>query len=105
LHITQQLLGALSKSAYFNSSCFAIPANFTYGNESRTDNKLRGAGTANWDMSLFKDIPVQESMSLDFRVEAFNLFNRVQFGNPVTTLGSSTFGRRCIQGLRATPAC
>jgi hypothetical protein len=87
-----RLGGAGSSSTYFNTGCFTNPSNFTYGNESRTDNALRTPGVANWDMSLYKNIPIHENMSFDFRVEAFNLFNRVQFGAPNTQRGSSTFG-------------
>jgi hypothetical protein len=43
-------------------------------------------------MALFKDFSVTEKATLDFRVEAFNLFNRVQFSNPDTGLGDGTFG-------------
>jgi outer membrane receptor protein involved in Fe transport len=78
---------------YFNTACFTTPANFTYGNESRTDNQLRTPGAANWDMSLFKDFPVHESMAFDFRVEAFNIFNRAQFGSPNSSVGNPQFGQ------------
>ncbi len=90
--IYNRLGGAGSHSTYFNTACFKAPSYFTYGNESRTDNTMRTPGIANWDMALYKKIPVYESMSLNFRVEAFNLFNRVQFGVPNTQLGSSTVG-------------
>ena len=87
-----RLGGAGSTSTYFNTACFTVPANFTFGNESRTDNALRQPGQANWDMSLFKDVPITEKAQFEFRAEAFNIFNRVQFGPPVTTVGSSTEG-------------
>ena len=80
-------------SKYFNTSCFVAPPNFVYGNESRTDNKLRTPGAANWDMSLFKDVPIHENTTFDFRVEAFNMFNRVQFGSPNSFLGNPQFGQ------------
>ena len=70
---------------------------FQYGNESRTDNTLRGPGQANWDMSLYKDIPINENMKFNLRVEAFNLFNRVQFGNPNTSVGNALFGNITTQ--------
>lgn len=79
-------------NGYMNASCFSIPSNFVYGTESRTDNALRTPGAANWDMSVFKNIPVHESMALDFRVEAFNVFNRVQFGAPNSSVGNPQFG-------------
>jgi hypothetical protein len=79
-------------SGYFNKSCFNLPPLFKFGNESRTDNQLRTPGIANWDLSLFKTIPIHESVALDFRVEAFNLFNRVQFASPNTQQGNTAFG-------------
>lgn len=79
-------------SKYLNTACFTAPAAFKFGNESRTDSQLRGPGVANWDISLFKQFPIHENVVLDFRVESFNSFNRVQFGNPDLTRGSSTFG-------------
>ncbi len=89
--MASRLGGAGSKSTYFNTACFTTPGLFTFGNESRTDNALRQPGIANFDFSVFKKIPL-EKVVFDFRVEAFNLFNRVQFGAPVTTAGSSTEG-------------
>ena len=90
--IYNRLGSAGSTSTYFNTACFAVPPLFTFGNESRTDNQLRQPGIANWDLSLYKSVPIHEKAALEFRVEAFNLFNRVQFGSPVQTLGSATFG-------------
>jgi Carboxypeptidase regulatory-like domain/TonB dependent receptor len=89
-----------NEPAYFQTACFqsqtvassTIFNPFTFGNESRTDNTLRTPGTANWDMSLFKNIPIHESASFEFRVEAFNLFNRVQFGQPNVSVGNTAFG-------------
>ena len=60
--------------------------------ESRTDNSLRTPGAANWDMSLYKSFPVHEAMIFDFRVEAFNIFNRVQFASPNSSVGNAQFG-------------
>jgi hypothetical protein len=85
-------IGGAGSSPYFNTTCFVTPGNFKFGNESRTDNAIRTPGIANWDISLFKQFPIGEKVNLDFRVESFNIFNRVQFGNPDTTRGSGTFG-------------
>ena len=90
--MAKRIGGAGSTSTYFNTACFTVAPNFTFGNESRTDNKLRQPGQANWDMSLYKDLPITEKAQFEFRAEAFNVFNRVQFGPPVTTVGSSTEG-------------
>ena len=79
-------------NAWFNSVCYSAPAAFTFGTESRTDPNLRSAGVANWDFAAFKDTHLTERFVLQFRAEIFNLFNRVQFAPPNTTVGSSTFG-------------
>ena len=69
---------------WFNTSCFSQPAAFIFGTESRTDPNLRGPGIANYDLALFKRTAITERSNLEFRVESFNLFNRVQFGPPNT---------------------
>jgi hypothetical protein len=86
--------GGSIANPYFNVSCFVSPDRFTFGNESRTDNALRLPGVANWDLALFKETHVTERVTFIFRVEAFNLFNRVQFGGPNTSVGilSTTTG-------------
>jgi len=80
---------------YFNTGCFTVPAAYTFGNESRSDPDLRGPGINNFDFALFKRTQLTERVNLTFRVETFNLFNRVQFGMPgrtQTTAAVSTFG-------------
>jgi hypothetical protein len=79
---------------WFNTSCFVQPAAFTFGDESRLDPTLRAPGVADWDAAVYKSFPVNRdgTMNVQFRAEAFNLFNRVQFGYPGLTQGSSNFG-------------
>jgi hypothetical protein len=98
-------VGGCSKSApaggraqlneWFNTACFAAPADFTFGNEPRTDPSLRGDGVKNFDFSVFKRTKFgpDEKLGLEFRTEFFNLFNRTQFAPPNTSLGSATFGQ------------
>ncbi len=38
-----------------------------------------GPGILNFDVELGKNVPITESKSLDFRIEAFNVFNHAQF--------------------------
>jgi hypothetical protein len=40
---------------------------------------LRSGGMQNWDMSLFKNIPMGERYSIQLRLEAFNAFNHPNF--------------------------
>ncbi|HXJ38274.1 MAG TPA: hypothetical protein VNH18_03285, partial [Bryobacteraceae bacterium] len=87
-------------SGWFNTACFTAPARFTFGSEGRTDPQLRGPGVANYDFSVFKRTAVTERVNLEFRAEAFNLFNRVQFGSPnlqQSTAANNTFGQITTQ--------
>jgi hypothetical protein len=52
----------------------------------------RAQGINNWDFSASKVTPVTEEVSVDFRGEFFNLFNRVQFAPPNTSFGGASFG-------------
>jgi hypothetical protein len=77
---------------WFNTVTVSAPAPFTFGNVSRTINVF-APGIANWDVSLFKDLPIHERANLQFRAEFFNVFNRANFAPPDTTLGDKTFGQ------------
>jgi hypothetical protein len=80
-------------NGWFNASCFTNSGQWEFGNEPRVDPKLRAAGINNWDMALFKKTTIREGIGLEFRAEAFNLFNRVQFAAPSTDVNSpATFG-------------
>lgn len=95
--VQSRLGDSFSPQKYFNTSCFTAPGNFQFGNESRTDNVLRAPGIANFDLALFKDTHITERLILQLRVESFNLFNRVQFGAPNTSLGSAQVGQITTQ--------
>jgi hypothetical protein len=77
---------------WFNIAAFAQPAAFTFGSESRTDPVLKAAGIANYDFTVVKNTALTERFKLEFRTEFFNLFNRVQFADPGTSLGNPQFG-------------
>jgi hypothetical protein len=77
---------------WFNTACFSSPLAFTFGSETRLDSQVRAAGMANYDFALFKTTAITERINLQFRTEFFNLFNRVQFAPPNTTVGNSAFG-------------
>jgi len=52
------------------------------GPETRaTRDRLRSGGMQNWDMSLFKNIPIHERVSLQMRLEAYNIFNHANFND------------------------
>ena len=73
---------------WFDTSAFATPAQYTFGNSGR--NILTGPGFHNIDAGLSRTISLIEGSSLEIRAEAFNVFNTPQFGLPNATLGQST---------------
>jgi hypothetical protein len=70
------------------SQCLPVGQN---GNLSR--NAFRGPAFKDVDLSLVKDTKLGERVNLQFRAEAFNLFNRVNLYNPVGDMGSQFFGQ------------
>ena len=74
---------------WFDPLAFNSPGQYTYGNSGR--NILTGPGTQEVDLSLFKNFAFssQESRRLQFRAEAFNVFNTPQFNNPNAQIGYS----------------
>ncbi len=76
---------------YFNTSVFAPNAVGTFGNTGK--NILRGPGYFNTDAALLKNIQVTNRFSGQFRAEAFNLFNNVNFMNPGSTVTNTGFGQ------------
>ncbi len=54
---------------------------------------LFGPRYLNFDFSTLKRTRLSERTDLEFRAEIFNLFNTVNFDNPVTNINSASFGR------------
>ena len=97
-------------NGWFNTACFSVPnggfvasnpatdpgLKWQLGNEPRVDPDLRAQGINNWNLAISKSTPIQGRVNLTLRAEAFNLFNRTQFGPPnttVTTAATSTLGK------------
>ena len=79
-------------SPYFNvtpigtsGSAFGRPAKGTFGDLKR--HALRGPGWWNVDASLFKRFKIKGESNLEFRVEAQNVFNHINLGNPDAEIG------------------
>ena len=69
----------------FNTSAFSPETLGQLGNASRRF--FYGPGISNFDMTLTKLLPLTESKSLEFRLEAFNVFNHAQFYGPASVDG------------------
>jgi hypothetical protein len=80
----------LNGKQWLNTSALPLPATYTYGNEGRDD--LVGPGYTDVDLSAYKDFPIKEKFTMQFRGEFFNLFNHTNYSLPNTTVQSSTFG-------------
>ena len=78
---------------WFDATAFTGPALYQYGNSGR--NILRGPGTKQVDLSLFKSFALSEGggRRVQFRAEAFNAFNTPQFNNPDARIGFAGVGR------------
>jgi hypothetical protein len=93
--------GRISGSAYdrlnrwFDTSAFSQPDPFTFGNASPRINDIRTHYSNNSDLSLFKEFRALpgERVRIQFRAEALNALNRVQFSAPNTTVTNVAFGR------------
>jgi len=69
---------------------FTDPGLDTIGNSGR--NSTFGPHLFNTDMSLMKNVPLYERVTLQFRMDAFNAFNHINFGTPNGTIDSSNAG-------------
>ena len=106
------LSGSRSKAEklneWFNTAAFAFNAPGTFGNSGR--DILRGPGVATLDFALSKAFPLRfghfaETQRVDFRAEAFNIFNHANFHNPDNTITDPTFGQilRTTKGSAGDP--
>lgn len=80
-------------SHWFNYNDYVQPATGTIGDQHI--NQLFGPHQTRFDMSLFKDFPIRESIRLQFRAEIFNLLNQVNFNTPnasIAFLGANSAG-------------
>jgi hypothetical protein len=85
------LKSGILQEAHVND--FSAPPSFTYGNSPRLLGSLRDDGMVDLDLSGVKNTPLfGDRWNLEFRAEAFNIFNHPQFGPPDTALGDGTTG-------------
>jgi len=95
-----RVAGTGNRNQYFANPQAAVkPAPYTDGSAPRILPNARIPGTNNLAASLFKEVPLgfREGARLEVRLEAFNVFNRVQFAAPDTNVGDPTFGQITAQ--------
>ena len=83
--------GGSTPTLWINPAAFSVPAPGTWGNLGR--NAFRGPALWQADTALSRRIAIRERLSLEFRGECFNIFNRAQYGNPAANISSpASFG-------------
>jgi hypothetical protein len=75
---------------FLDINAYQVQALNTPGNAAR--NSAYGPNQFVTNFKLGKTFRIVEGHNVDFRWEAFNLFNTVNFNNPSTTYGASNFG-------------
>lgn len=81
---------------WFNTAAYVVPPTGQFGNARR--NSIIGPGSKVFDMAFTKDIPMKESRVLEFRGQASNIFNMVNYSSIDTSVTSTTFGRVTAAG-------
>ena len=86
--------GQRNQDFWLNPASVVVPTDPSqpFGNAGR--NIARRPGLAQLDLGIQKNfaMPWREGMALQFRAEAFNAFNRTNFGNPTVNRSSAGFG-------------
>jgi len=62
----------------YNPNAYTTPQGLTFGDSGR--DSLRYPRRVNFDMGLKKFFPIRESTNLEFRADAFNVFNHTEWG-------------------------
>jgi hypothetical protein len=75
---------------WFDTSAFAAPAPFTFGNSPRSG--LRGPRLVTTDVTLEKSVWLKEKVRFDLRSEFYNILNHANFNVPGSTFGAADFG-------------
>ena len=84
---------------YVNTACFQVPAVGELGNSQR--NQFYGPHQWNFNMNLQKNTQITNSVQLQLRLEAFNVFNHKNYGNPGFgwTQGANTSAASVVSGV------
>jgi hypothetical protein len=77
------------------SSALIAPPPNTFGTEGR--GMFRGPGFANWDFSIFKNTPIKERLTAQFRAEFYNITNRPNLATGSGTISNGSEGTTFAQ--------
>jgi len=83
-----------TEAQWFNTNCFQVrPSAQTTTVSTQPRNAVRGPGFNRTDLSIFKNFKFSGSKQIQLRIEGFNIFNQVRFGQPVSNATSAAFGQ------------
>jgi hypothetical protein len=80
-----------STALWFNPAAFKQPALYAFGTTPL--GILEGPGLLQFNMGLSKGFRIAERKELQLRGQAFNAFNRANYGNPNNNIASTQVGR------------
>ena len=86
---------------FLNPAAFATPLPGTFGNLER--NSIHGPSFKQVDLVFSKRFPFAGTRNLEFRAEIFNLFDTVNFSNPVGTLPQAIPNNALTEANRVQP--
>jgi len=86
-------LGSPTRDRWFDTSMFATADTYVPRSNPMYYDGLNGPGAWFSDMTLTKDFRIKGRYKLEARIEAYNAFNQIMWGQPNTTLSSSNFGK------------
>lgn len=93
--ISDDVYGAKTLESYLNRAAFATPAPGTYGNEIARN--VKGPGFWEVNLAVSRLLRFANTKNVELRVEAFNLFNNFNWGDPQANFSSPLFGRITTQ--------
>jgi hypothetical protein len=81
---------------WFDTTGFAVLPAFTR-RQNPWQYDLKGPNFKNVDLALSKRVPINPQVRLNFRLEAYNLLNGMNWANPNMIVGQSSFGQVLAQ--------
>jgi hypothetical protein len=89
----------LNSAAFVDANSASFNSYAAWSTQNR--NQFRGPGFFDMDMTIFRTFRVKERTTLKVGIQAFNILNHPNFGNPDSGVGDSTFGQ--ITSMAGTP--
>jgi hypothetical protein len=97
--VSHSFSAALGGEQWVNPNCFAAATGA--GNLAR--NRYYGPGFSDVDISVLKNIPIKERLTVQIRAEIFNVFNRINLATGAGSVGSNGFVSDTIGDFNGAP--